>query len=453
MTHRDVELLAIGAGPSNLALAVALEELGTDDLAENSLLIERGTSIGWQQGLLLPWAKSQVSFVKDLVTLRNPRSRFSFLKYLHTVGRLDDFVNMGSFTPYRVEISDYLRWVAESLVKVRVELGRTCVAIEPVRGRNGVLTGWLTRLADGTTIGSRYLVIGAGRDPYIPPVFARLPADRLIHSTQYRWRVDALPKDRPRRVAVIGSAQSAAEMFRVLPEDLPGSDLTWIMRSIGLRAYEQNKFTNELYFSSFVDRFFDARPAGREQILEQMHRTNYSGIAPALLESLYGDLYLDRIAGNDTKRVITMAEVTEAREEDGEVVLELTDRRTGEVSEVRQDLVCLGTGFDREMPALIRDLGSRLGVDRIAVDRDYRLLVEGRTNAACYLQGVNEATHGIADSLLSVLATRAADITEAVLAHRKAELPPPDGRRPLGHRQLTAAPDSAAAPLLDPAAG
>ena len=33
MTNHDVELLAIGAGPANLALAVALEELGADDLA------------------------------------------------------------------------------------------------------------------------------------------------------------------------------------------------------------------------------------------------------------------------------------------------------------------------------------------------------------------------------------------------------------------------------------
>ena len=33
MNHREVELLAIGAGPSNLALAVALEELAPDDLA------------------------------------------------------------------------------------------------------------------------------------------------------------------------------------------------------------------------------------------------------------------------------------------------------------------------------------------------------------------------------------------------------------------------------------
>src|SRR5215813_10020961 len=118
MTNREVELLAIGAGPSNLALAVAIEELGTAGLAQNTLVIERNTDIEWQQGLLLPWARSQVSFLKDLVTLRNPRSRFSFLNYLHSVGRLDDFINMGSFTPYRIEISDYLRWVASSLSKV-----------------------------------------------------------------------------------------------------------------------------------------------------------------------------------------------------------------------------------------------------------------------------------------------------------------------------------------------
>src|SRR5690606_41566341 len=42
------------------------------------------------------------------------------------------------------------------------------------------------------------------------------------------------------------------------------------------------------------------------------------------------------------------------------------------------------------------------------------------SDAACYLQGVNESTHGIADSLLSIAAHRAADITADILAHRAA---------------------------------
>ena len=418
MTNREVELLAVGAGPANLALAVALEELGADGLAENSLVIERGHSIEWQRGLLMPWTKSQVAFAKDLVTLRNPRSEFTFLNYLRSVGRLDDFINMGSFTPYRLEVSGYLGWVAESLRKVRLQLGCECTSIKPVRDPAGTLTGWLTRLADGSTISSRYLVIGAGRDPYIPPALAGLPTDRLIHSTRYRSRMTALDKDRPHRVAVVGAAQSAAEMFQALQHDLPASDVSWLMRSIGLRAYDTNKFTNELYYPSFIDKFFEALPEGKEQILREMHLTNYSGVESDLLQDLYTGLYLDRLSGVERRRLVTMTDITGARAEGEDVVLELTDRRTDAVSELRRDLVFLGTGFVREMPALVRDLSASIGLDQIEVTRRYRLKLAERSDAACYLQGVNEATHGIADSLLSVLGNRAADITQDILARR-----------------------------------
>ncbi|MEU8226567.1 SidA/IucD/PvdA family monooxygenase [Kribbella sp. NPDC048915] len=441
MTNHEVELLAVGAGPANLALAVALEELGIDGLAENSLFIERGESVEWQRGLLLPWTKSQVAFAKDLVTLRNPRSKFTFLNYLRSVGRLDDFINMGSFTPYRVEVSGYLRWVSESLQKVRIRLGCDCTSIEPVRNPAGALTGWLTRLADGSTISSRYLVIGAGRDPYVPAEFAGLPAERVIHSTQYRTRVAQLDKDRPYRVAVVGAAQSAAEMFRATQIDLPNSDVSWVMRSIGLRAYDTNKFTNELYYPSFIDKFYEARPEGKEQILREMHLTNYSGVESDLLQELYTSMYLDRLAGIDQRRLVPMTDIVGARAEGDEIVLELSDRKTGTGSELRRDVVLLGTGFVREMPRLVRGLSDAIGLDGIEVNRQYRLQLDEPSDAACYLQGVNEATHGIADSLLSVLGNRAGDIAQDIVAHRA-------GRRTNGvHRpsaeRLTTVPLSA----------
>jgi L-ornithine N5-oxygenase len=443
MPNREVELLAVGAGPANLALAVALEELAPPDLAANSLVIERARSIEWQSGLLMPWARSQVSFLKDMVTLRDPTSRFSFLNYLHAVGRLDSFINMGSFLPFRIEISDYLSWVARSLALVRIQLGSECTSLEPRRDSRGRLAGWLARLADGSTIASRYLVIGTGRDPYLPPVFAGLPEGRVVHSTQYRWRVAQLSRDVPYRVAVVGGAQSGAEMFRALQQDLPNCDLAFIMRSIGLRADELTKFTNELYYPSFVDDFFTARPDGRSQILQEMERTNYRSTAPDLLETLYADLYLDQLTGQDRKRMVTLTDVTAAREVSDELVLELTDRKTGTTSTLSRDLVFLGTGFIREMPALIRRLGDRLGLDRITVDRRYRLVTRDPSEPACYLQGVNEATHGIADSLLSLAAHRAADITTDILAHRLAG---PDGH------PVTGADRHPAAGLAEPVA-
>jgi len=416
--HREVELLAIGAGPSNLALAAALDELAPNDLAKNSLLIERGDTVAWQRGMLLPWTQAQVSFVKDLATMRNPRSRFSFLNYLHSVGRLDDFVNLGTFTPYRTEISEYLQWAANSLTAVRVEYDRECVGIEPRYDVANVLTGWRTRLADGSTIGSRFLSIGVGRDPHVPAALAGVPARRLIHSTQYLPRIDELSKDLPYHVAVIGGAQSAAEMLYAVQQDLPNCQATMVMRSIGLNNYESSKFTNELYYSSFTDDFFNARPQAREQLLREMHRTNYSGLAPALLDALYRQRYQDRLAGRQRMQIVTMTDVTGARTDNEGVVLELTDRKNGAIRELRCDLVLLGTGFEPEMPAAIRRLGDELGLEKLRVTREYRLVTEGPATAACYLQGVNEATHGIADSLLSVLARRASEITADLLSIR-----------------------------------
>jgi L-ornithine N5-oxygenase len=418
MTHEEVELLAIGAGPSNLALAIAIDELAPEDLARNTLVIERDENISWQRGMLLPEALSQVSFLKDLVTLRDPMSRFSFINYLHAGGRLNDFVNMGSFVPFRVELAGYFQWAANSLSRVRLECGRHCVSVEPRRGPNGDVERWVVRLADGSVISCRYLSIGAGRDANIPDVFAGLPTALVIHSTQYLQRIGELSKDLPTRAAVIGGAQSAAEMFLAVQNDLPLSRPTMIMRSIGLNGYENSKFTNELFYPAFVEEFYGATPHARRQILAEMHRTNYAGLAPGTLETIYRQLYLDRLNGTGRIDMITLADVVGSRMDGQEVVLELHDRRTGTLRELRTDLVLLGTGFVREMPSMIRNLADSLELEHVDVTRNYRLVLPRSTTAACYLQGVNEATHGIADSLLSVLATRAHEIVLDLFAHR-----------------------------------
>ncbi|MBO0839562.1 MAG: SidA/IucD/PvdA family monooxygenase [Sciscionella sp.] len=420
MAHDDVELLAVGGGPSNLALAVAIDEVAPPELARRSLVIERDDDISWQRGMLLPEALSQVSFLKDLVTLRNPRSKYSFINYLHSVGRLNDFVNMGSFVPYRIELSRYFQWAADSLTNVRLSCGRECRRIQPRRAPDGSVAGWLATLADGDTIGCRHLVIGAGRDANVPAEFNGVDADKVIHSTQYTGRIAKLRKDFSYRVAVVGGAQSAAEMFGAVQRDLPNSRPTMIMRSIGLNTYESSKFTNELYYPSFVDEFFSAQPDARKQLLAEMHRTNYAGLAPGTLESLYRQVYLDRLNGTGRLEIITMTDIASAHTDGDEVVLELVDRKTGGHRELRVDLVLLGTGFRPQMPKLVRDLADRLGLPRIDVTREYRLIVDEPADATCHLQGVNEATHGIADSLLSVLAVRAEHILRDILRVRAA---------------------------------
>ncbi len=100
----------------------------------------------------------------------------------------------------------------------------------------------------------------------------------------------------------------------------------------------------------------------------------------------------------------------------------MRDRRTGTTSELHRDLVFLGTGFDARIPRLVRELTDGLGIDHLDVTRQYRVLLEGEgdrpTTAGLYMQGVNEDTHGISDSLLSVLAQRAEEICLDIVAHR-----------------------------------
>jgi L-ornithine N5-oxygenase len=414
VANRDVDLLAIGAGPSNLALAVALEELAPS-LARNSLVIDRNPEISWQSSMLMPEVLSNTTFLKDLVTMRNPRSKFTFLNYLYSNGRLDQFVNLGSFVPYRHEVASYLKWAAESLSLVELQLGTECVDVSPV-WTDGTLTGWVTLLANGDTIRSQHLCLGVGRDARIPEPLRGVKAERVVHSTEYRHRIGLVPKDVPYRVAVIGGGQSAAELFCAVLSDLPECRPTMVMRTVGLNFYETSKFNNELYFPSFVDQFHAARPQARRQILAEMRHTNYAGLAPDTIEWMYRQFYLDRLTGRGRLQMIRMHDITGARDDGDEVVLELTDWCTGASQELRADLVLLGTGFSEQMPRMVRRIADAVGVAEISITRDYRLNTGRPGTGACYLNGLNEATHGISDSLLSVLAFRADDIIQDILS-------------------------------------
>lgn len=403
---------------------MAIEELAPADLANNTLVVEQHENVAWQRGMLLPWTQSQVSFLKDLVTLRNPRSAFSFVNYLHTVGRLDDFVNMASFLPFRIEISNYLHWVAQSLQSVRIEYGRRCEKIEASTAPDGTIDGWLVTMANGATIGAETLVIGIGRDPHIPDVLREIPRDRIVHSTEYSLRTAELDVQAPHRIVVVGAAQSAAEMLWETHQRMPNAQTTMVMRSVGLDYYQTSKFTNQLYYPSFTDEFYSARPEARRQVLHEMRRTNYAGVTPEMLDTLYRQIYLERLTGNQRLQMVTMVDITGARiDDDGDVVLTLTNRKSSLDEELRCDMVMLGTGFEPKAPQVVKAVADAVGVEEIAVSRNYRMTMPPGVTASCYLQGTNEDSHGMADSLMSVLAVRAGEIVTDLLEHRVVPAP------------------------------
>ena len=112
------DVLGIGFGPSNLALAIALQEQAQrEGLDYHALFLDKQGDYRWHGNTLVAQSELQISFLKDLVSLRNPTSPYSFVNYLHRQGRLADFINLGTFYPCRMEFNDYLRWVARQFAE------------------------------------------------------------------------------------------------------------------------------------------------------------------------------------------------------------------------------------------------------------------------------------------------------------------------------------------------
>jgi L-ornithine N5-oxygenase len=70
--------------------------------------------------------------MKDLATLRNPGSPYTFLSYLHSEGRLLSFINRGGTVPTRKEYSDYLTWASKKVQEngINVKFGHEIVDLE-----------------------------------------------------------------------------------------------------------------------------------------------------------------------------------------------------------------------------------------------------------------------------------------------------------------------------------
>ena len=101
------DFIGVGFGPSDLALAVAAREI---DAAATGLFLEQNSAFQWHPGMVMDGAAMQISFLKDLATLRNPSSPYTFLQYTRAKGRLERFINLRDFYPTRLEYQDYLRW-------------------------------------------------------------------------------------------------------------------------------------------------------------------------------------------------------------------------------------------------------------------------------------------------------------------------------------------------------
>ncbi|GAA5830393.1 hypothetical protein JCM3766R1_002702 [Sporobolomyces carnicolor] len=453
------DLLGIGYGPSSVAIAIALSEhnasaaspdstcpiqaplygslgglqqaLGHDRLHTSggasdsprmdrsnkprrpikAAFIEKHSSFKWHPGMMLEGSRMQISFLKDLATLRNPQSPFTFLSYLasFTPSRLVSFVSLGTFTPTRREFSDYLQWCAEKAEKeIRsaggtLGFGEEVVAVEAVRPNEGAeeqdykLLKVTSRNVESGEIIARYtrnLVVSAGGSAKFPPPL-RTPelvsCPRIFHTSTFLDKIDTvlastLPTpnsslSRPLRFAVVGGGQSAAECFLALRRKLsnllpllkaqgllkerPQIDL--LIRRAALRPTDEGAFSNEVFDPEMSHAMFGLDDEKRKVVLDEAKSTNYSIVNPVTLAAVYDEMYAQKVEEDVAQRNASRGQddsgllldpklnilpyttlLSASIAPSSAIELELRNTIKEENRTVEYDAIICGTGYDRQ---------------------------------------------------------------------------------------------------------
>jgi len=252
------DLVCIGFGPASLAIAVALHDAidGTDvslDIPElqgrspKITFLEKQSQFHWHAGMLLPGARMQITFMKDMATMRNPRSEFTFTNYLFRKDRLAEFANLNTFLPQRVEYEDYMRWCASWFDEV-VQYDQEVVKVVPEKSPSGnseiTTFAVISRNLQSGKIESRrtrHVVIAAGGRPNIPKPF---PSNhpKVIHSSQFSHVAMKVLSDSqyPYNIAVVGNGQSAAEIFDFIHTHYPNARTRLLIKQGALRPSDDS---------------------------------------------------------------------------------------------------------------------------------------------------------------------------------------------------------------------
>ncbi|TEB36378.1 lysine/ornithine N-monooxygenase [Coprinellus micaceus] len=541
-TSEIFDLVGLGFGPANIAISGAITEAwkeNPDFPIKSTLFIEKHEVFRWHPGMLLPGARMQISFMKDLATLRNPGSPYTFLSYLHSEGRLLSFINRGGTVPTRKEYSDYLTWASKKVQEngINVKFGHEIVDLEEGTEDTILVRYKNNRTGEETVVRARDLVISPGGLPKVPDFLAPFQNHpRVRHSSGYATSIGAIFESlssvtRPLRVAVIGSGQSAAEVtmdvrnrLGSIPIDGEGRHtVEMLIRKGSLKPSDDSPFANEIFDPAATERCFNAPSKRlRDAVLEEYRATNYGVVNPLTLDALYEIVYDQRLNAQVARRTQT-AEPSEPiidirtytavdsvkimgddkiappvdllltpipnTNTSGKETFQLTLRNlaTAAVTVESYDIVLYATGYQRQawvnllkhtgiskhfgLSPVTRKVNLRPTTDLATTEdyavpaspiesdspvttsaqtspptspetsmwgsaqfeaelcpdlfltRQYRLLPKASQDGKAlvpriYLQGVEEATHGLSDTLLSVLGVRAGEVI-ADLSNRK----------------------------------
>lgn len=414
---KKVDAISVGFGPAAIALACAIEDhRETGDPRGNIeiVFLERAPKTSWHPELLLAGADINHHPYRDLVTPRNPRSRFSFAMYLKESGRMFDFGLLGR-PASRHEWSDYVSW-AGNKVAGTVRYGEHVAEVLPAVA-DGLLSGIRIETVSGC-YSTENLIISSGSSPNVPSQFIPHLGARVFHTSEFLTRLTALEPEFPRRWMVIGSGQSASESVLEILSRQPDLHVLSVHRSIGFKLTQLGHFPNQVFSPSQVDYFHKLAPDQRREYLHKSRSTNYAGIDPDESQKLFSLIYEDRLVGRERLSVKAHSVVEAITRSDANFRVTLKEMYTGERSDHEVDAIVLATGYlQHVIPPILSNLQPWLrpaATDSgLLISRDYQIALAEGARPRIFANGLSERSHGISDGQsFSLMALRAERILE-----------------------------------------
>ncbi len=392
------DVIGVGFGPSNITLAIHWQntcpELGIKFLEKNHNSL-------WQQEMLIEGARIQHTPLRDLITVIDPRSKYTFINFMHANNKLHHFLDTRLYFPLRKDYADYINWCAKDFDSY---VGYN----EEVKDINFTKDNKLLEIKTSKQVyNTKSLVLALGREAYIPKEFENLNKKQCFHLMRYLSSIQDLDQNAKYDFSVIGSSQSAVEIILDLANKFPNSKINGIIKNFSFQLRETSPFSYEMYRQENIDFFYNLSFEDRECLSKELKKTNYSSVSGDILSELYIKLYMQSIYCKNQIQILNNAQIMKVREKsDHKFEILYNDKYTKTENKINSDFIILATGFrdsgvdnTTSIPILSNVIDKyKFNINKsLHINRNYSLepVVKGLPDI--YLSGLSEISHGIGD--------------------------------------------------------
>ncbi|QEC71249.1 alcaligin biosynthesis protein [Arachidicoccus ginsenosidivorans] len=292
------------------------------------------------------------------------------------------------YFPLRSEYNDYCNWVAGQLTNLRFHLRCMDIVYNTAKGYYVV---YCMKLPFGHSVifKCKRLVIGIGTAPYIPSSVDK-DLKGVIHSGQYKYHKAALLDSQ--RITIIGSGQSAAEIFDDLLDD--GKRPFWFTRSPRFFPMDYSKFALEMTSPDYIRHFYHLDGSTKERVLKEQSAL-YKGINQELVSSIYDKLYERDLDSATVKQpyLFPNCALTQVNKADNWLNCQFVHQETGRTFDHKTMHLILATGYRYNTPRFLHPLMNRIqwtSNGRFDVAADYHI----DRDATIFVQNAEMHTHG-----------------------------------------------------------